>query len=338
MQPSTISSWALLVWQELKERGINPKPIFEELELDPSRLSENMARYKMEKMTKLWQRSLELTEDPLFGIKVGERWSPTTFHALGFAWLASSHLYDAFQRFSRYSRLLNDALEIQVYKDSGDYRFSFGWIDASQRCDVHYLAGEASMMACLKMCRMLLGDEFTPIEVNTRLKRSEATSELENRFATTVHCNAEQSNWLISHFDMHKSLASGNEELAMMNENVALKYLSTLDKTQVLPALQHALLEALPSGEVSEHHIAEKLHMSSRTLQRKLEAEQLTFSSVLNELRKSMSRHYIENSHLSLTEITYLLGFSEQASFTRAFKRWYGQAPSKYQKECKQSA
>ncbi|WP_096087047.1 AraC family transcriptional regulator [Agaribacterium haliotis] len=338
MQPSTLSSWALLIWQELKERGHNPKAVFDQLSMDAGMLSQNMARYKMESMIALWGKAYELTGDDMFGIKVGERWNPTTFHALGFAWLASTSLLEAFQRLARYCRLLNDALDIRVYSEASNYRFRLGLLDAAQGIKAHPLAYEASQMTCLKMCRMLLGDDFTPLEVNFKYPRTPATQELENRFGCNIVCDAEQSDWLISHFDMHRSIATGNDELAQMNDNVALKYLSQLDKSQILPALQHALIEALPSGEVSENDIAAKLHMSPRTLQRKLEAEQQTFSSVLNELRKKLSRHYIETSSLSLTEITYLLGFSEQASFTRAFKRWYEQTPSQYQKSLPQSA
>ena len=338
MQPSTLSSWALLIWQELKHQGLDPRPIFTEVNLDPALLNQNMGRYKQSKMTALWQLSYERTNDPLFGLKVGDRWSPTTFHALGFAWLASDNLLHAFQRMSRYGRLINDAVDIQIQPENGKYRFYLGWNKLHEAVETHTLAHDAAHCACLKMCRMLLGDNFTPLEVSSRLPRGPGIQALEDLFATSIQCNSEVGGWLISHFDMHKNIASGNNELATINDNIALKYLSTLDKTQILPALQHALIEALPSGEVSENDMAEKLHMSPRTLQRKLEAENETFSSILQQLRKKLSVHYIEKGQLSLTEITYLLGFSEQASFSRAFKRWYQQSPSEYQKQLKKSA
>jgi AraC-like DNA-binding protein len=72
--------------------------------------------------------------------------------------------------------------------------------------------------------------------------------------------------------------------------------------------------------------------MSLRTLQRKLEEENTSYSALSKSVRKEMAHNYIQDSQLSINEISYLLGFAEQANFTRAFKRWYGESPSEYRK------
>jgi AraC-like DNA-binding protein len=63
-------------------------------------------------------------------------------------------------------------------------------------------------------------------------------------------------------------------------------------------------------------------------LQRKLHEEQTSFSEIYNSIRRELANEYVQDSQMSMTEIAYLLGFSEQANFSRAFRRWYGISPS----------
>ena len=70
--------------------------------------------------------------------------------------------------------------------------------------------------------------------------------------------------------------------------------------------------------------------MSSRTLQRKLSDLGWTYRSLLMSVRYELSLRYLEDTAKTMTDITFLLGFSEQSAFTRAFKRWHGKSPTEY--------
>ena len=95
MASTTLSSWALLVWQELQERDLGARDIFVAAGLDPVRLQDPNARFPVPGMQRLWQLAEEHSGDPAFGVAAGMRWNPTTFHALGYAWLASATLAQA---------------------------------------------------------------------------------------------------------------------------------------------------------------------------------------------------------------------------------------------------
>ena len=72
--------------------------------------------------------------------------------------------------------------------------------------------------------------------------------------------------------------------------------------------------------------------MNVRTLRRRLQNENKTFKTQLNSVRQEQANRYIRDSIKSLAEISYLLGFSEMSSFSRAFKRWTGETPSHYRR------
>ena len=76
--------------------------------------------------------------------------------------------------------------------------------------------------------------------------------------------------------------------------------------------------------------VAANLNISVRTLQRRLKAEDHTYKSVLDELRKGFALDYVKNKSLTIQEITYLLDYSEPSAFNRSFKRWTGKSPLEY--------
>ena len=70
--------------------------------------------------------------------------------------------------------------------------------------------------------------------------------------------------------------------------------------------------------------------MSRRTLQRKLAEADLTYQRLVDDTRRDLALRYIEDRAKSITELTFLLGFSGQSAFTRAFRRWTGASPTEY--------
>ena len=91
--------------------------------------------------------------------------------------------------------------------------------------------------------------------------------------------------------------------------------------------VESLLIPVLHTGEASVDMIAKKLALSRQTLFRKLKAEGVTFKQVLDDLRHKLALQYLNGKHCSVNETAYLVGFSEPAAFSRAFKRWTGSSP-----------
>ena len=98
------------------------------------------------------------------------------------------------------------------------------------------------------------------------------------------------------------------------------------------------IVERLPDGPPSQQQIAEALHVSNRTLQRKLKDEGTSFMDLLQDTRMQLARRYLRQPSRSVVETAYLLGFSEPSTFSRAFKRWTGVAPAEYRSGEEQKA
>src|SRR5262249_25587554 len=94
--------------------------------------------------------------------------------------------------------------------------------------------------------------------------------------------------------------------------------------------VQRSLVARVAGGDVRMKSIARELGLSARTLQRRLAEEGVTFQELVDEARKQAASRYLNNSHLAIGEVSYLVGFSEPAPFYRAFRRWFGVTPEQF--------
>ena len=125
---------------------------------------------------------------------------------------------------------------------------------------------------------------------------------------------------------MHRRL-DGDPELARHQDDLANDLISRSDRENIKARVRQVLAQKLISGEPTQDEVAELLRMSSRTLQRKLSSRGATYKDILEDTRRELAFAYLRERHHSVTEIAYLLGYSDPSCFTRAFRRWTNQSP-----------
>ena len=130
--------------------------------------------------------------------------------------------------------------------------------------------------------------------------------------------------------DLNTTLKAA-EEFALGDYHQALMKGDSLDPAKVASQVRRLLISLLPSGKADQELIAARLNRSSSTLQRQLQSEGLTYRSVLEDTRRSLAEDYLKGRKHSHAQIAYLLGFSDQSNFSRAFKRWTRLSPREYQ-------
>jgi len=331
MPPMVLTSWALLVWDELNNRGCDARAIFKQAGLEPDRLGDANARYSVAAMQKLWALAIEASGDAYFAYKVGRQWQPTTFHALGYTWLACTTLAEALQRIARYSRVVNSGVEISFQHSASGGELI---IDVQyHKFNIHQGAHDAAIGALMRMLRMLMGESYSPKEIQCFYARPATAIRFEHDLRCPIVYDMPVNKVLFEYADLHRRLASANAELQKVNEDLLLEKMHQLDRTCMVTRVTQAINKQLPTGEVFEKNIAVSLGVSLRTMQRQLAKQQQSFTQLLEEIRKQLAEQYLANSQMSLNEITYMLGFANQANFTRAFKRWYGIPPSSYRQQ-----
>ncbi len=121
-----------------------------------------------------------------------------------------------------------------------------------------------------------------------------------------------------------------DEQLLQIKDQLLMRQSEDLAKDNFIMKIRKLISERLASGNVTIKKIADEMHMSSRTIQRMLNKEDTTFAALLDEVRINLAKQFLSDVRTDLTEIAFLLGFSELSTFSRAFKRLTGQSPSQY--------
>jgi AraC-like DNA-binding protein len=335
-----LSTWALLIARALARRGIDAGELFRNAHIQPERLRNPNARYPLEGMQRLWMLALTATQDPCFGLEVGRLWHPTTFYALGYAALAASSLRDALEYLVRYCRVITTGARMELIGGADaevTLRLRTRFAIHPQYAPALAAAVQAGIAAIVTLCREAAAQPVHPQSVLLKqpehLKQSEllqqsellkqsARERLEAFFNCPVVFGAHSDAVVYRALDLDATLPTGNPQLEHANEQVLVRYLSRLEEVELSTRVQSELVRLLPSGEVKETAVARSLHMSLRSMQRKLKHERTSFRTLLEETRSRLAQHYFNESTLAVSEISHLLGFAETSSLSRAKKRW----------------
>ncbi len=328
MTKTISASTTAILYKLMESYGLNSEDIYRQQGIKREDFNDPEKRISYSVMHNLWQQAEHLIADPCFGLKAVKIWRPSDLNALGYAWLASSSLRTALKRLSRYLRIATDFYTLDLTLEDDSVVLNFDFKDKTSLLTPQV---DASMAIVLEMCRINYITPIDPVAVSLVHSASPCQSEYYAYYRCPIQFDQAVNTITLPIDSIDKTLPSNNPHLAQLHEQIIVKYLSILDKADIIDQIKKIIAELLPSGELSDQKVAQMLNTSSRSLQRRLQDNGTTFKLILREVRKELACEYLQNKEYSLAEIAFQLGFSEQSSFTRAFKLWTGQTPGKFE-------
>jgi AraC-like DNA-binding protein len=326
MSQSVLTKTAALAWSLLESYDIDPLPLFRKAHIDPASMEDMSSRTNWSTQNALWQSVADSIEDPCFGLKVGKFWHPSHMHALGDAWLSSSTLYSALERLSRFIKIVNSNIVLNLSKSNDQVSIEVVTASETDGRKASWYA-DMDMSILMAMCRANFGDTLNPVSIDFMHEEPVCAGEFYALFRCPVNFGADRNRMMLSRKDADRRLPGSNKLMSQVHDQEIVRYLAGMNDGDIVHKVKNAILELLPDGRMSDIKVAETLFMSNRNLQRKLEAQGTTFKTILTDLRKELATKYIKDTQLTLTEISFMLGFSEMSAFSRAFKQWTGESP-----------
>jgi AraC-like DNA-binding protein len=327
---TTVASYINAFASALEAAGIEPQAVFAEAGVAVQVTSDPLKRISNTDVTQLFQASIRATGNPYFGIEVGERMQPGNLHALGFAMLASVSLRDFYNRICNYYRVVSQNADFEQEEIDGASVLVARNV-ASSVCDE---TQDVWVTMMVRFLRFLYQQELNPLWIDLRRPVPETGEQpFLDYFKCPLKFSAGELRIAIDSSLMDRELLGGSADLAQHNDQIVMQYLDKMERKDIVNRVRKLIIEELASGTLSKASVAEKIHMSARNLQIKLAEKETTFQDTLDNTRQSLAAGYIEQSHLAITEIAYLLGFSDASNFTRAFRRWHGVSPREYREE-----
>lgn len=326
VEPTTLASAIRVIADTLEaDYQVAAAPLFQQagLRINVPMLAGD--RFPSAKVQRLWSLATEATRDPAFGLKVGRRIRPASMHALGFSWLACGTLREAMERLCRYYRLISTVIQDLELVNQGEFCV----------LEVRYLPGaripdaavDAFLMGVVTLCREAAGSGFDPAEVRLVRPALSDPAVYAAAFGAPVVTGAACHALVFAQRQLDRPLAVSNPDMLRATDSVAERYLEKLNPNAVATSVRRLLTQLLSSGKADQTEVARRLNMSSSTLQRQLRAEGTSFRAVLDGTRRGLAEVYLQEGDLSHAEIAYLLGFGDQSSFSRAYRRWAGTTP-----------
>jgi AraC-like DNA-binding protein len=323
---TVIGGYVAAIVRALEARGVATGDILKAIGLTDVPSNDPLTRIPLTSVRQLLVAAVQLTGDPYIGLYAANFLHASNLHALGHALLASGSLREFCDRLVRYFRLLSGSSRPEVTVRGGEARLEFLLVAESPP-----LTDDVFGLFLIHQIAELSDGKIRPLRIEQHRGTPPDGGRRHRRaFGCPMSFDAPHTS-LIFHADALDVPWSGaSRELAEQNERIVVGYLAKLDRSDIQTRVRAILLQRLPSGSVTKEEVAKRLCMSARTLQVKLLKSNTTFQDVVNETRCALACGYIESSAMSITEIAYLLGFSDTSNFSRAFRRWTGHSPSTY--------
>ena len=310
---------------------IDPRPIFTELDIDTDLFKTPGARVSFAKMQKMWDAAIELTGDPMIGLKVGRHVRPSDFYVLGHAWLASASLLGAMRRLCRFAKVVStQASEMRVERHNDSFVLVEAFSNKEQMPPK--AAKDGGYAALMNLCEFVKRRPIYPLSVNLIVPADEKSEEYDGLFCCPITYGAAEDEFFFAVKDLEEPLSGSIPELAEATDSIAESYIASFDKSAVATEIRQMIIQMLPAGRIDQETVADRLYRSRSTLQRQLKGEGTSYREILESTRRSLAEQYLRDGAHSQAEIAFMTGFADQSNFARAFKRWTGNSPGQYQK------
>lgn len=323
--------WACLVVERLKAERVATDPILKEAGLTRRQASNPDAKIPFHKHATLLTLAAEATGDGCFGLHLGTSLHPKQAGVLGYVFLNSSTLGDALRNLVHYSRVLTDGVVFE-FSVAGDEAVLMGSVADPLVQDERQVA-EFGMGFRVRICELITGTKVSPIRVEFRHARPKEARTVRQRFGAPIRYGQERGALIVKRGLLDHPVEAADNELLKILQRHCRQILGRRPKTKDFAYEARELITTLlASGHPKFDDVARELGMSSRTLARHLAEQNLTYKGLLDDVRHKLALRYL-NDRIGAKQVAYLLGYSEVAAFSHAFRRWTGSSPGQYRRK-----
>ena len=313
----------------LQETGVSVSAVLRKAGLPRDLFDQTRILVTTSELFALW-RAIEATStDPLIGLRLGMETRTERFHPMAIAALSTQNLVAAAEHMARYKKLTAPE-EILTHLGKDEFSVGFRWLLAVE--DEPQVLTDYCFAWTLSMARHGTGSQLNPMRVQYVQHRANLPA-IESALGCKATCSASRNAIIFRAADATAPFVTRNAELLDLLAPQFEEQLRQFSNEDSLIELVHrAIQDRLTGQRPSIDEISHALHLSPRTLQRRLQKSGSSFQRVLDDVRRQLALHYLSNSVLELNEAAYLLAFEDPSSFGRAFRNWEGVPPSAWRK------
>ena len=302
--------------------------VFRGAGVDPDFLKNPDTRIPIEAYIAIEDEAVRISNDPYFGLHMGEFAEPGSWSILGYMMMNCRTLSEVAEKSARYSNIIGNLIQTKAVLGWGTVKVVLATPKHAPMLSRHCF--ESALSSTVRMGRNLTGKQIDPLEVGFSYPEPASIIGYERVFCSPVFFEQKQT-YITYDIKVGKTpVLQPNAKLLEHFENYAQEYLADIEGIdQTTRAVTKQILGRMDNEKLCLSSIAEDMSMSVRTLQNHLKNEGVVFRDLLEDTRERLAKKYLCENY-TVEDITYLLGFSEPSVFRKAFKRWSGSTPREY--------
>lgn len=329
MQHSNTAVTVKFVLDACKEVGLEPLPILDKAGITAEVAYDPDGQVTMDQMQEFWRVVFKASGDPDLAFRAAQQAlkGEAPFRTVEFLLESAPTFGEGITSFVRYFSTINTWLYFEI-----ELKLEEVEIIINSVLPLMPIQPVQFGFALISgRCRQIIGQEWKPLRVEFHFSPPADLSMYQEIFSCPLHFNMDKSRLVFT----RKTWASVNvnakaELFSILNEHGRMLLAEKPQPEDFIGAVKIAIRKELASGKFGRNQIANQMALSGRSLQRKLAALDCSFAELLDQTRQEMAKMYLQQDKISLTETSFLLGFNEQSSFSRSFKRWCGITPYQY--------
>lgn len=319
------------ILQFIRVRGGDPIAALDRSEIEISVINDPDESVSCSAVVAMLEDCSQTLQDPLFGMRFGATQSADVFGSVAALGRAASIVGEGLRCFVKYLPLIHSAegvLDVRTTEKHGEMRWIASGEFASNR-QGNYQSAVLQMM----ILNMLGGKSFRPNYVTLIAEvPSSCRDELEQQLGCRVVGGSADNAIGFDARVLDWPVQTSSRMIHALIES-HFRSIRARSRPDLVERVQAFIDRALPIGRCTLHRCAATLGMSARTLQVRLEGVNECFTEMVEKRRAAIARELVATEDLTMVEIAGLLGYAEQSSFSRAFRRWYGASPQQLRAE-----
>ncbi|HEX6307739.1 MAG TPA: AraC family transcriptional regulator [Longimicrobiales bacterium] len=329
--PPTIAATSTLAMVRTADaRGIETADLLRGVGLTPEALEDPDARIPGPTVLTVWNALRERTADPALQLAAPAILPFGAYRVIDYLVAASVTVGEGIDRFARFFGLIAESVSLRIRDDRDEHCLCLARSDGGPVPAVYV---DYVFAALVSRIRMRIRPDLHVRRVELRQSEPESTVAYLELYRAPVRFAASMDRLCFSAAEWDTPTVTADAALARLLEEHARILARRIPDAGAgfRSEVQRAIVSVLPEGGSAED-VARALHVSVRTLQRRLVGSGTTFRELFDTVRGQLAEEYLTDAKVSTAEVAFLLGFSDQTSFNRAFRRWTGESPGRWRR------
>jgi AraC-like DNA-binding protein len=323
-----VASRALL--ESCRRLGLDADRLLAEAGIEPALLDDPDARLTSGQADGLWRAAWIASGDPLLALRAAEATPFGAFRAIDYLGVTGATLGEGLRRVADYVPIVDPRGALRVVEERGGMALLFGGKGGDV---VPGPAQEYTLGVVFSRARHAALAEPRLVEVRFAFPRPADVREHTRVFGLEPRFGAADAALLFSRSDWDAPTRMHDPGLFALLDEHARTLIGGAAEEELRARVRAAIAADLPGREPTLAAVARRLRVTGRTLQRRLATEGSTFARLVDDVRRERSEAFLRSGDVAVAEVSWLVGFSEQSAFTRAFRRWTGRSPTEYRRE-----